>query len=165
MREILSITKALADENRLRALYALQSGELCLCQIIELLRLAPSTVSKHMSILRQAGLIEGRKEGRWIYYRLMGPENPVGVQRALDWICGALTRTKRIQEDGRRLKEILRMDREELCKQYRYPGQSDEEIRQLKRKTKGTHSISSRRALGKQRKAFWGGTGCKKLGP
>jgi DNA-binding transcriptional ArsR family regulator len=152
MREILSITKALADENRLRALYALQSGELCLCQIIELLRLAPSTVSKHMSILRQARLIEGRKEGRWIYYRLMGPEKPLEVQRALDWICGALLKTKRIQEDGRRLKKILRIDREELCKRHRCPDPSDREIRHFRRKANGIRPISGPRTLAKQRK-------------
>jgi ArsR family transcriptional regulator, arsenate/arsenite/antimonite-responsive transcriptional repressor len=45
---------------------------LCLSQIIELLGLAPSTVSKHMAILHQAGLAETRKDGRWIYYRLAG---------------------------------------------------------------------------------------------
>jgi DNA-binding transcriptional ArsR family regulator len=45
-------------------------GELCVCQIIELLGLVPSTVSKHMSILKQAGLVENRKEARWMYYRL-----------------------------------------------------------------------------------------------
>ena len=135
MREILGITKALADENRLRALYALQSGELCLCQIIELLGLAPSTVSKHMAILRQARLIEGRKEGRWIYYRLMGADIPVEVQKGIAWICGALTRTKRIKEDGRRLKKILRIDREELCKKHRCPEQSGEKVRRLKKKS------------------------------
>jgi DNA-binding transcriptional ArsR family regulator len=133
LREILSITKALADENRLRALYALQSGELCLCQLIELLGLAPSTVSKHMAILRQARLIEGRKEGRWIYYRLMDADKPVEVQKSIAWICGALAKIKKIKEDGRRLKKILRIDREELCGKYRCPGQSDEKIRRLKR--------------------------------
>ena len=122
MREILSITKALADENRLRALYALQSGELCLCQIIELLGLAPSTVSKHMSILRQARLIDARKEGRWMYYRLAGTDVPLEVQKGIDWICGALNKTKRIHEDGTRLKQILRIDPEELCRKHRYPG-------------------------------------------
>ena len=135
MREILGITKALADENRLRALYALQVGELCLCQIVELLRLAPSTVSKHMAILRQARLIEGRKEGRWIYYRLMGRDAPYEVQRGIAWICWALPRTKRIQEDARRLKKILRIDREELCKKLRCPKQSDEKVRLLKKKS------------------------------
>ena len=136
MREILSITKALADENRLRALYALQSGELCLCQIIELLGLAPSTVSKHMAILRQARLIEARKEGRWMYYRLAGTDAPLEVQKSIDWICGALAKTKRIQEDGTRLKQILRIDPEELCRKHRYPGQSDEKYCHLERKSK-----------------------------
>ena len=125
MREILGITKALADENRLRALYALQSGELCLCQIIELLGLAPSTVSKHMAILRQARLIEGRKEGRWIYYRLMDADKPVEVQKGLTWICGALTKTKRIKEDCRQLKKILHIDREELCKKHHLKRKSN----------------------------------------
>jgi AhpD family alkylhydroperoxidase len=49
---------------------ALWDGELCVCQMIELLGLAPSTVSKHISILRPAELLESRKDGRWIYYRL-----------------------------------------------------------------------------------------------
>ena len=142
MREILGITKALADENRLRALYALQSGELCLCQIIELLALAPSTVSKHMSILRQARLIEGRKQGRWIYYRLIDADRPVEVQTAIAWICGALTKTKKIQEDGRRLKKILCIDPEELCRKHRYPGQPGDKYCQPGRK-----SNRSRRAI------------------
>ena len=70
MFEFLNITKALAEENRVRILLALEVEELCVCQIIELLELAPSTVSKHMSVLRQARLVDGRKEGRWMYYRL-----------------------------------------------------------------------------------------------
>ena len=57
MFEFLNITKALAEENRLRILIALENQDLCVCQLIELLKLAPSTVSKHVSILRQARLI------------------------------------------------------------------------------------------------------------
>jgi ArsR family transcriptional regulator, arsenate/arsenite/antimonite-responsive transcriptional repressor len=67
MRDRLDVLKALADETRLRALCALRGGELCVCQLIALLELAPSTVSKHLSILRAARLVESRKEGRWIY--------------------------------------------------------------------------------------------------
>ena len=66
----MTITKALSDENRVRMLLALDGRELCVCQIIELLGLAPSTVSKHMSILANARLVEGRQEGRWRFYRL-----------------------------------------------------------------------------------------------
>jgi len=64
MKELVSIAKALADDNRIRILLALSGGELCVCQLTELLSLAPSTVSKHVAILRQAGLVDLRKEGR-----------------------------------------------------------------------------------------------------
>ena len=66
MYEFMNMTKALSDQNRIRVLMALRKRELCVCQIIELLGLAPSTVSKHMSILRHARLVESRKEGIWI---------------------------------------------------------------------------------------------------
>ena len=56
--------KALGDESRMRAILALRGRELCVCQIVELLKLAHSTVSKHMSILREAGLVQSRKIGR-----------------------------------------------------------------------------------------------------
>ncbi len=70
MYAFLSIARALSDENRVRALMMLSRGELCVCQLIEMLGLAPSTVSKHMSILRQARLVDASKHGRWMYYRL-----------------------------------------------------------------------------------------------
>ena len=82
MREFMNITGALGDETRVRTLLALRKGELCVCQITELFGLAPSTVSKHLSILYQAGLVEARKEGRWMYYRLPGKEAPASVQLA-----------------------------------------------------------------------------------
>jgi len=63
----MNLTKALADESRVRAVLALRQGELCVCQITELFGFAPSTVSKHLSILFQANLVESRKDGRWIY--------------------------------------------------------------------------------------------------
>ena len=83
MKEFIAITKALADESRVRLLLALEERELCVCQLIELLGLAPSTVSKHMSILKQAGLVDMRKEGRWAYYRVAGGDSPVSVTAAL----------------------------------------------------------------------------------
>lgn len=59
MRKILNITKALADENRVRALMMLQNGEMCVCNIIDMLNMAPSTGSKHMSIWsKPAGMAE-----------------------------------------------------------------------------------------------------------
>ena len=115
MREVLSIAKALADESRLRILLALRPGELCVCQIVELLELAPSTVSKHMAILQQAGLVDRRKDGRWIYYRLAGPGVSPRASAAAQWITVALARDPQIRQDARRVTEILQIDREELC--------------------------------------------------
>jgi ArsR family transcriptional regulator len=116
MRGFMNITKALADENRVRTLLALRQGELCVCQITELFGLAPSTVSKHLSILFQAGLVEPRKDGRWIYYQLPGKKAPVAVREALDWIEKALAGHPRVLEDGKQLKKILKQDPAELCK-------------------------------------------------
>ena len=116
MHTILNITKALADGNRLRILMALQGGELCVCQVIALLGLAPSTVSKHMYILRQAGLVEARKDGRWMYYRLAGSDAEKPIQEALSWAHRHLARTPEMVADGKKLKRILKTDREILCK-------------------------------------------------
>jgi len=116
MRDVLDITKALADGNRLRVLMALTGGELCVCQIVELLRLAPSTTSKHVSILRQARLVESRKEGRWMYYRLPDREAPKAVKGAVAWVRRHLAQSPQIVRDARELKRILRMNPEQLCK-------------------------------------------------
>ena len=77
MREFMAITKALSDPTRVRILLALRRGELCVCQITELFGLAPSTVSKHLSMLHHAGLILSRKSERWVYYRLPDKSAPV----------------------------------------------------------------------------------------
>ncbi len=119
MNEFLAITKALSDEGRVRTLLALRSGELCVCQLIELLALAPSTVSKHMAILKQAGLVSLRKDGRWAYYRLAGKESSPMVQRTIEWVVASVGTSPRAREDGMRLKGILEIDKEELCKVLR----------------------------------------------
>jgi ArsR family transcriptional regulator len=116
MREMLDITRALADGQRLRVLMALASGELCVCQIVELLGLAPSTVSKHMQILHQARLVEGRKDGRWMYYRLGGKGTPKADREAVAWIRRCLAESPEIARDARKLQRILNTDPERLCK-------------------------------------------------
>jgi ArsR family transcriptional regulator len=116
MREFMNITKALADENRIRALLALRKGELCVCQITELFGLAPSTVSKHLSILFQAGLVESRKDGRWIYYKLPGNDAPAVVRGALEWVKKSLDGNSRVADDKQTLNLILKQDPAELCK-------------------------------------------------
>jgi ArsR family transcriptional regulator, arsenate/arsenite/antimonite-responsive transcriptional repressor len=119
MRDVVSIAKALSDENRVRIVGMLDGRELCVCQVIELLALAPSTVSKHLSILKQARLIDGRKDGRWMYYRLADDDAPRAAHDALRWTLQTLKGDKRIRDDATRLKQILAMDPEVLCSQQR----------------------------------------------
>ena len=109
------ITKSLADENRVRILMALKGRELCVCQLIELLQLAPSTVSKHLSILRNARMTDSRKQGRWMYYRLAGGDASREVLEALAWVERSVEQEPRIGEDAKRLEEILAIDPEILC--------------------------------------------------
>lgn len=114
----MEITKALADESRVRALLALRHGELCVCQIIGLLGLAPSTISKHLAILKQAGLIDARKHGRWMYYRIADHDEPQ-VRATLDWLSGTIANSPAIRDDDRRLRNICKIDPEILCEQQR----------------------------------------------
>jgi DNA-binding transcriptional ArsR family regulator len=116
LRQFMAITKALADEKRVRVLQALQDGELCVCQITELFGLAASTISKHLSILYQAGLVDSRKDGRWIYYSLPAKGASVPAREALRWVAKSLAGDPRLAQDAARLKKILAMDPVELCK-------------------------------------------------
>lgn len=118
MREFLNITKALSDENRVRILMFLRDGELCLCQIIEMLGLASSTVSKHMSILFQAGLVHARKEGRWRYFRLPGRDATSRIKKCLQWTNESLSEEKIVIEDSKKLTEVLKIPMRDFCKNY-----------------------------------------------
>lgn len=119
--EFIEITKALSDGNRVRTLLALRNRELCVCRIIELLQLAPSTVSKHLTILKQASLIVGRREGRWMHYRL--PDNPSpAIQRTLEWVFESLANSPEIKTDEQVLERILSTDLSELTQIYKKQG-------------------------------------------
>lgn len=113
-------TKALADANRVRALMALRGRELCVCRIIELLHLAPSTVSKHLTLLRKAGLIEARKEGRWMHYRLPTDKNDP-AWKTLEWVFLSLENAPDIKADNKRLKQIIKTDIKQLTQVYKKP--------------------------------------------
>jgi ArsR family transcriptional regulator len=116
MRDFMAITKALSDPNRVRMLLALQGGELCVCQITELFGFAPSTVSKHLSILHNAGLIFSRKSERWVYYRLPDKAAPIAVREALTWVHKTLAKADETAADARKLKQILKTDPAAICR-------------------------------------------------
>ena len=70
MQALANIFKALSDTTRLRVLKLLESGELCVCDIVTALDMSQPKISFHLNTLKEAGLIKDRKEGRWIHYRL-----------------------------------------------------------------------------------------------
>ena len=115
MFTFLTIAKALTDENRARILMALRERELCVCQITAFLDLAPSTTSRHLSILRQARLIDSRKKGKWVYYGLAArPQSPAAVRAALDWAGRSLENLPLVLEDEKRIQDILARG-QEVC--------------------------------------------------
>lgn len=116
MRDFMEVAKALAEENRIRILWLLKDQELCVCQILEVLNLAPSTVSKHLSVLYQARLIDSNKKGRWVYYRLCCGDVRPEACAACDWVFESLAKDPQIRADQKKLKEIIKVDPEDLCR-------------------------------------------------
>ena len=114
-RDVLDLIKALGDENRLRIFMMLRHGELCVCQIIEMLELAQSTVSKHLLVLKQARLIESRKNGRWIYYRLADNDSSSASLAIRDYLEKQLHQDTRINTDDKALKQLRKLDPEQIC--------------------------------------------------
>ena len=70
MKELVLAAKALADPSRVRILLALREGELCVCELCDALAVTQSTLSTHLAVIRQAGLVAARKQGKWMYYAI-----------------------------------------------------------------------------------------------
>ncbi len=102
MKQLLGITQALADESRLRILKCLDGSTLCLCHLTEILGLAPSTVSKHLHTLAEAGLITGWQEGKWRFYRWVGRDGNPRAWRALEWVRDFLSDDPTALDDAAR---------------------------------------------------------------
>lgn len=119
MRATLRVTQALADLQRVRILMMLQNGELCVCQIVETLGLAPSTISKHLFILSNAGLLNSRKDGRWMHYRLPSGASGAFVRPVLKWLFETLKNDETIKQDAKKLQVVMAVDRQTLCRRQR----------------------------------------------
>lgn len=83
-QETARVFKAFCDENRLQILEQLGSGEKCACKLLEEMRISQPTLSHHMKILCDSGIVIGRKEGKWMHYRI----SPEGVQIAKEYLNG-----------------------------------------------------------------------------
>lgn len=83
MKDITQIYKALSDEARLRILNLLHDGELCVCHIMDILNMGQSKVSRHLTYLKNAGLVHNRRKGLWVYYSLSKNKSYVPMLRCL----------------------------------------------------------------------------------
>ncbi|HJL18630.1 MAG TPA: metalloregulator ArsR/SmtB family transcription factor [Sandaracinaceae bacterium LLY-WYZ-13_1] len=112
MRDLIELHKALADETRIRILRVLQElGELCVCDVETGLDITQSRASRHMTQLRQAGLVEDRREGTWVYYRIAEPLRPAAAT--------ALSALREATRDDERLNadvEATRVSRRSPCR-------------------------------------------------
>jgi DNA-binding transcriptional ArsR family regulator len=115
MKEYTAVLKALGDKSRARILKMLEEQELCVCQIREVLGLRQSTVSKHLSILKKAGLVQDRRNGTWIFYSLSRHRNNDFDQAQLGLMRNWLNSDPVIRSDSAKLKKVLKIDIKELC--------------------------------------------------
>ncbi len=110
-RSTVNIFRALDDPNRLRILKMLEARELCVCEVREVLNLSTSTVSKHLTVLRDAGLILDRKDGKWVNFRLNSETSGL-VHSLLKVLKSDLADEKQIAQDREKVKHV---DRTKLC--------------------------------------------------
>ena len=99
-----TLFKALADATRLRILGLLLAGEVCVCDIHKSLKIPQPKASRHLAYLRKAGLVDTRRDGLWIHYRLGTLTDPV-LAAIGDAVRHALTHMDAIQRDGGRLQK------------------------------------------------------------
>ena len=107
MRNLVKIFKALSDTSRLRILKMLEERPLCVCEIRDVLGLANSTVSKHLSLLRDVDFILDDKDGRWVYYSL-NPAKTAYISELAPLVSAWLDDDAQIRADKIRIRQICR---------------------------------------------------------
>ncbi|KIM00450.1 Arsenical resistance operon repressor [Paramagnetospirillum magnetotacticum MS-1] len=114
-----TVAKAVADPSRVRILKLLENGELCVCQITTVLDLAPATVSKHLAALKTAGLLQQRRDGKWVYYRLAERDFNAYARSFLDLVGASMKDDPTTAEDRRVLALVNAVPVQVLCDQGR----------------------------------------------
>ena len=112
MRNLIKIFKALSDTNRIRILKMLEIRPLCVCEITNILQLATSTVSKHLSILRDAEFILDEKDSKWVNYYLNKSSQDLYVRDLLPLIKNWLPDDDIIRQDAEKVSGV---DRNTIC--------------------------------------------------
>ena len=112
MRDLLKALKATGDESRLRILNILRMRPLCVCEIADVLGLAQSTVSRHLKLLEESGLLERTKDGLWVEYRLSRAQEYSLQNRILALVKDVLADHEAVRVDEEKTQHV---DRHILC--------------------------------------------------
>ena len=102
MKEAVALFSALSDETRLRILALLTQGEWCVCHLEEILQMPQSKVSRHLMVLRHAGLVSWRREGTWMHYSLAEPKDDLHA-RLIDCLRTCLQESPQVRSDVERI--------------------------------------------------------------
>lgn len=113
MRDQLKVFKALGDKNRVRIVKMLEGKPMCVCEITAVLKLAPSTVSKHLSLLHEAELIQDKKDGKWVNYSLPKKSQIPFVSEILKILRHSLRDDPTVLTD---IEKAAKVSRAELCR-------------------------------------------------
>ncbi len=113
MLELVAIARTLGDPTRIRIVAALRNGELCVCELVDALGISQSSLSSHLQICRQAGVVTTRKESRWIYYSLAPRYVPL-IERIFSELK-TVGRDEQLLRDAKRLKKRLQMRKGGRC--------------------------------------------------
>jgi DNA-binding transcriptional ArsR family regulator len=115
LREYERVMKSAADPTRVRILKLLEGGEMCVCQIIAILEFNQSTISKHLFLLKTAGLVKERREGKWIHYSLDGHQGSPYARKTLQTLNGWLDDDPVIKRDRTREALARELGPMEIC--------------------------------------------------
>ena len=115
MKKTAQLFKALSDETRLRILALLSAGELCVCDLVAILALPQSTVSRHLAYLRNAGLVADRRQGVWMYYQFAQPTGPLH-QDLLDLLQHRLIEIPQARQDTLALQQLIEKQGTAACR-------------------------------------------------
>lgn len=116
MKNVTALLEAMRDPTRLRLLRLLRRQELCVCELVDTLRMPQYKISRHLRRLRAAGLVEARRDGRWMHYRLgrRGAQARL-LQSLLDMVCGHVDKTPLGKQDDSSLQRRLAAGKAGRC--------------------------------------------------
>lgn len=115
LREYEMVMKSVADPTRVRILKLLEAGEMCVCQVVAVLELNQSTISKHLFLLKMAGLVKERQEKKWVHYSLCNPGGSTYARKMLGAVKGWLNEDPVVVRDRKREALARKLGPLEIC--------------------------------------------------